>query len=238
MKKILLSFCFILVAGLAFSQKQLVYDANAKPREVNGKFDRIKVSNAIDLYVSQSESQALAVSASEEKYIEGIKTVVEDGLLKIYYDGDKGWGNRNMKLKIYVSVTTLNSLEATGASDVLIAATLKTGDFKLTLSGASDFKGEIKAETLKVQASGASDVSITGKSNTLIIESSGASDFKGYGFETATCKVNCSGASDVQVTVHEEISAQASGASSVLFKGNAILKESEASGASNIRRKS
>ena len=237
MKKINLLFVLLVVAAAGFAQKQFVVDPNAELRALNGSYNKIKVSNAIDLYLSQSDNESLAVSASEEKFKAGIKTKVENNVLKIYYEGDRNWAGKNRKLKVYVSFRDLRELEASGASDIVVAGILKVDNLKLSLSGASDFKGNIQADRLEVESSGASDITVSGSAKTVTISNSGASDFKGYDFETENCTVNCSGASDVEITVSKEISAQASGASNVYFKGNAVMKNIQASGSSNINKK-
>ena len=85
MKKIVLflaACCFVFITN---AQNEIVVDANASVRTVAGQFDAIKVSGGIDLYLSQAADVAIAVSASNENFKEGIKTVIEDGILKIFY---------------------------------------------------------------------------------------------------------------------------------------------------------
>jgi hypothetical protein len=71
----------------------------------------------------------------------------------------------------------------------------------------------------------------------LNIESSGASDVKGYGFSADFCTASVSGASDVNITVNKELTAHASGASNVYYRGDAVIKDMHASGASSIGKK-
>ncbi|MEO6537449.1 MAG: head GIN domain-containing protein [Ferruginibacter sp.] len=238
MKKIagLLIFVAALVVS-AKAQKQLVVDANAEMRSLNGSFNKIKVSSAIDLYLSQAASESIAVSASEDKFKEGIKTVIENGVLKIYYEGDRNWGYKNRKMKVYVSFKNISELHASGASDIVVAGTIDVNDLEMHLSGASDFKGDIKAITLRLNLSGASDVTISGSVKQLKIESSGASDVKGFDLTTDFCSASVSGASDVHITVNKELTAHASGASSVSYKGEGVIKDMHSSGASSINKK-
>ena len=49
-------------------------------------FSGIKVSGGIDVYLSQGDDYSLAVSASEEKYRDNIKTEVRNGILVISYN--------------------------------------------------------------------------------------------------------------------------------------------------------
>lgn len=234
-------FCFLFfITAILFSaeaQKQFVVDANAEMRSLNGSFNKIKVSNAINLYLSQSSTESIAVSAAEDKFKAGIKTVVENNVLKIYYDGERSWSGRNRKMKVYVSFKNIDELQASGASDIIVAGTLEVQSLSLNLSGASDFKGDIKANTLSLNLSGASDVTISGTVKQLNIESSGASDVKGYELTADICNASVSGASDVNITVNKELTAHASGASSVNYKGDAVIKDMHSSGASSINKR-
>ncbi|MDB5277034.1 head GIN domain-containing protein [Ferruginibacter paludis] len=238
MKKIILFLTVIAFVVFAQAQnKAFVNDANAEQRTLNGSFNSIKVSGGIDLYLSQFDTESIAVSASEDKYREHIKTVVENNTLKIYYDGDRLWNSGNKKLKAYVSFKNLEKLQASGASDVQVAGTINVPALQLDMSGASDFKGAVKTESLKLELSGASDATISGVTNSLAIHSSGASDFKGYDLVTDICSAKASGASDIHITVNKELSADASGASDISYKGNAVIKGQHSSGASSIGKK-
>ena len=66
---------------------------------------------------------------------------------------------------------------------------------------------------------------------------SGASDAKLYNLTAKGAILKASGASHVGVTVTEILKASASGASDINYKGNPNVKESNTSGASNIRRR-
>src|SRR6476469_8550576 len=112
MKKITILLVSMVIAITTFYQKQMVVDANAQMRTVSGSFTQIKVRGGIDLYLSQSDQQSIAVSASEDKYRDQIKTVVNGNTLEIYMDGDNNWSRGNRKLKAYVSFRDLESLEA------------------------------------------------------------------------------------------------------------------------------
>lgn len=236
MKKFSCSLIVLFFSGFLFAQKQFVVDENAEMRSIEKSFTSIKVSGSIDLYLSQSDNEAVAVSASEEKFKQQIKTVVENNVLRIYFDGEKSW-SKNRKLMVYVSFLNVDGIDASGASDIVIAGNLKTTSLTLQLSGASDFRGVVDVNSLKINLSGASDVSISGKATNLDIESSGASDVKGYDLVTDNCTAKASGASDVNVTVNKELNAHASGASNIFFRGQAVVKGMQSSGGSSVARK-
>ena len=220
-----------------YAQTKEVNDPNAEVRSVKG-FHAIKVSHAIDLYLSQSDNEVVAVSASREEYRNKIKTEVENGVLKIWYDNHSKWSRGDKKLKAYISFKTLDKLNASGASDIRVTGVIKANDLDINMSGASDFDGAIKANALTVDLSGASDMSVTGSATSLKIEVRGASDFKGYDLQTDNCSAKASGASEIKVTVNKELNAQASGASGVHYKGNGVIRELKTNGASSISKKS
>lgn len=226
--------CFVLGAN---AQKDIVIDSNASVRTLSGEFDVIKVSGGIDLYLSQSDNVAIAVSASNENFKEGIKTEIENGTLKIFYKGEISWSKKNRKLRVYVSFKDVKKLEASGASDIIVAGNLNVSTLSIRMSGASGFAGKVKTDVLKLDLSGASEAKISGTAGTLVVEGSGASDVKGYDLVTDICKVNVSGASDVYITVNTELSVKASGASDISYKGNALIKDMHSSGASSIAKK-
>lgn len=237
MKKIIVGFLLLVFATAIRAQKQFVVDANAEMRTIGGSFNAIKVSGSIDIYLSQSDEEAIAISASEEKFKAGIKTVVENNTLKIYFDGDKTWSLKNKKMIAYVSFKGLQRIEASGASDIIVAGSIDVPSLQMDLSGASDFKGAVSVTSLILNLSGASDIRISGKATTLFIESSGASDVKGYELSADMCTAKASGASDINITVNNELNAHASGASNIYYRGSGVIKEIHSNGSSNVAKK-
>jgi hypothetical protein len=70
------------------------------------------------------------------------------------------------------------------------------------------------------------------------VDASGGSDFKGYDLVAEVCELEASGASDIEITANREISARASGASDILYRGKPAVKEAKSSGASSVRSRS
>ena len=238
MKKIVLMFLMACLSLAGKSQKEMVNDPNASVRSVSGDFEKIKISGGIDLFLSQSNEIAIAVSASEKNFKDAIRTEVINGTLHIFYDGEKTWSTlKNKKLRVYVSFKELQNIEASGACDVQVAGVIVVPSLSLKLSGSGDFRGALKVNELNIELSGASDVTIKGSASIISIESTGASDVKGYDFVADYCTAKASGASDVNITVNKEITATASGASDISYKGDAVIKEMHTSGASSVSKK-
>ena len=234
MKKLVIIAAILIISINSKAQDQVVVDPNAEIRVLNGSFNEIKISGGMDLYLTQSQSEAIAVSSSEEKFKAGIKTIVENKVLKIYFDGDKGWSRKNKQIKVYVSFINLQSLYGSGATDIIVAGKISVPQLELKFSGASVFKGHVYVNTLNIDLSGASDINIAGRASTVFIKSSGASDVNGFGLITDMCNATASGASDIEITVNKELAANASGASKILYQGDGVMTEIVKSGASVV----
>jgi len=229
---------FLALGIVPATAQKTINDPNAELRNV-GPFNAISVSSAIDVMLSQSEQAAVAVSAADAQMRSHIITEVKNGTLIINYksSGPESWGS-NKRLKAYIAVKKLDKITASGACNIIVDQQFDASNLEVSLSGASDFKGKLNCENLKLTASGSSDFLVSGKTTNLKIDLSGASDIKGYDLESDFCQVISSGASDVQITVNKELSVNASGASSVSYKGSGTVRESSVSGASSVKKKS
>src|SRR5688572_23588952 len=146
MKKLFSLFLFVAFAIAATAQK-VINDANAEKRNVSG-YHAIHVSGGIDLYLSQGD-ESVAVSASETKFRDHIKTEVENGILKIYVERneknnghiDIDWGKR--KMKAYVSFKSLDALHGSGGSDILVDGSIKVSTLAMHISGGTDSEGKV-----------------------------------------------------------------------------------------------
>jgi len=237
MKNIIFALAFLMTSGFVSAQK-VVNDANAEVRKVSS-FHAIHISNAIDAVITQGAEEGLAVSANNKEDVADIKTAVDGGVLKIWFEQKNKWWPKNRKLKAYISVKNLDELKASGASDIKIDGSLTASHLKIDFSGASDLEGKLTvSNNLDIHLSGASDLKITGSAKEVSIDANGASDVKAFDFTTTNCTVDASGASSVRITVDKELSARLSGASSVQYKGSAMIKDIKTSGASSISRKS
>src|SRR2546421_9385125 len=112
MKNFLLSLGLMTIGIYGFAQNKIINHANAVTRSVKN-FHAVQVGDGIDLYISGGNEEAVAVSASSPEYRDKINTVVENGVLKIFYgpksDWHFGWsGGRHMKA--YVSFKNLDYL--------------------------------------------------------------------------------------------------------------------------------
>jgi hypothetical protein len=258
MKKIIFLAClFIAFVAQAQTKMGVIYDENVQVRKLPN-FTSIRVSNAIELYISQSNNTEVAVSAKSEEYRNRIITEVNGGTLIIRMADNKWWkwGNEDYRVKAYVSVKDLYAITASGATNIKIVNGLSSEKLKINLEGASDLKGDTKAGTLmadlsgasslkgtlqanalSVKGSGASAFEVSGSGDDLILDVSGASSVKMYDYLVKGASVDASGASSVKINVSGILKLHATGASSIDYKGAAAIKDMQSSGASSVRHR-
>lgn len=228
---------FLLILLASFSTKSfaqtVINDKNAELRDVSA-FSGIKVSGGMEVYLSQGDDYALAVSANEDKFRDNIKTKIINGILNIYYDGGSLTFNEKRNLRVYISFKTLQSIEASGATNIIINGGLKSSDLKLEFSGASEMRGTVNISNLLLKMSGASTMKIDGRIENFRVEASGASDLKNYDLAAGNCIIKISGASDMKLTINKSLTINASGASTLRYKGNPENKQVNVSGASSV----
>jgi hypothetical protein len=239
MKNTLLIATLSLISLVSLAQDakdgKVINDRNAQKRSAQG-FHGVTISSGIDLYLSQGSEEAVAVSADDPELRDKIQVEVKNGILEIYIDNHGfhwgTWNNRHMKA--YVSCKLIDQLHASGGSDVFIQDPIHSDRLRMNLSGGSDLHGKLVIGELSVEQSGGSDSYVSGTASTLNVHTSGGSDYHGYDLAADNCHVEVSGGSDAYLTVNKELTASASGGSDIHYKGNGVVRSSEASGSGSI----
>jgi Putative auto-transporter adhesin, head GIN domain len=236
--KYVLGVVMLMLAALITKAQNLVYDANAEVRKVDA-FKGVSAGGGITVYLSQGSEQAVAVSAEDQKDVSKIKAEVKSGILRIYVDPGMwnkwNWGNK--KIKAYVTVTELNSLEFSGGSIGKAVDPITVNDLSAACHGGSIITGEFKGNSLNLDLSGGSIANLQGSFTNASVDASGGAILNGFDAVMETCSADASGGSIINVNVNKELSADASGGSVVNYKGSGIIKRVDTSGGSAIRKK-
>ncbi|MFN8248763.1 MAG: head GIN domain-containing protein [Ferruginibacter sp.] len=238
-----MKFLFILISAVislssVAQQATVVNDPNAHPRTLNASFSAISVTDGIELYLSEGETESLAVSYADEKYAERFKTIVEKGVLRIYFDTEGiSWSdNRKRKLKAYVSFKNLDKLTATAGADVHVPATISVKKLEMRFTSGAVFDGSVKAEILSVDQNSGSQVSISGTVGKVEIDVSSGAIFKGYDFTADYCDARATSGASVKIAVEKELSARASSGGGIHYKGTAVIKNVDVSSGGIVKK--
>jgi len=196
-------------------------------------FNKLDVSNMFEVQVTFSETEESVVVEANENLHEVIEVHEQNGTL--YIDLQKNISiSGTPVLNVFIKTASLIEVAAEGAAIVTFQNKLVGTRLELELEGASVFNGELELDELYGDLVGASIINISGSSDLFEIDAEGASIMTGFGFETNDFETNLNGASNVTVTVNETLDVTASGASSVVYKGNGEIVHQNISDSSEI----
>lgn len=231
MKKLILFLPVLLSVTFLFAQSTVVHDSHAEARTVTS-FHAIEISSGINLTIKQGNDEAVAVSALTPEIRSRIKTKVENGTLKIYFDNDglRGWKN-NRELKAYVSFKNIDGLEINSGSFTTIDGELNATNLNVNVSSGAGFEGIVKATKLDVDQSSGSRANLKGKVTDLKVSASSGAGFSGYELTSDNCKADASSGGNIEVNVTKELDAQASSGGGIDYKGSvSVTNISKSSG--------
>ena len=240
MKQLLFMLLSILTTTIACSQEgdtKVFNDPNAESRNVTG-YKGVKVSHGISLIIKQGNEEGVAVSASEKRFRDNIRTVVENGVLNIYYDTENFWKNekKNKNLKAYVSVKTLEKLTGSSGSTIVVDGSLKTTKLMIGLSSGSSLKGEVQATELDIDQNSGATSRLNGKAESVTVETSSGSGFYGYNLVTDVCHARASSGAHIEITVNREMDVKASSGGGIRYKGNGVIKSVSTSSGGSVSK--
>lgn len=212
-------FAAVLSIGLAsgcslinFGDKENPENIKSKARNISG-FTEIKAGNAVNLEISVQKDFGVVVEAGE-KFQEDVKTEVKDETLVI---STKGNFSPTNKVNIKISIPELKSLEIWGASEAKVS--------------------NMAGNSLKIQAGGTSKIIIDGQTKLLLATANGASLINAENLKTENAEVNTAGSSEVTISVSNELTANALGASSIIYLEEPKNIKQNLVGASTLRKK-
>jgi len=196
-------------------------------------FTGIKVSSGIDVYLKQGDNVTVTVEADENLH-EYILTEVRGGVLNVYTEYNIRDAERK---RVYVTMKEINSVKTTSAGDVIGETPISTDRLELTASSAGDIKLETHAKNIDIDISSSGDISLSGETDMLKADLSSAGDLKAYDLKAREADVSVSSAGDADINVSERISARASSAGDINYKGDPKYVDAHSSSAGGIHRR-
>jgi Putative auto-transporter adhesin, head GIN domain len=231
-------FSTLLFLAVAANAQVTIKDANAQVRKV-GNFTGVRASAGVEVLIKQGNEDAVAVSASDASYTDKIITEVSNGVLKISFDND--WFKsrpRNLKLRAYVSIRKVNTLDGSSGSMIKTDGALASDDLSMDFGSGSIFEGTLNAKSLTIDQGSGSIINLQGSVANLKVSTGSGSIFHGYQAQSENCIASASSGAMVQVTVNKSITAKASSGGSIGYKGNATMQNVSTSSGGSVSRKS
>lgn len=203
-----------------------------KERNVDS-FTGLKVSSGIDVYLKQGNNISVSVEADENLH-EYILTVVKNGVLNVYSENNIRQAERK---RVYVTMKDIKSIKTTSAGDVFGESPINSDRLELSASSAGDIKLEIKVNDLNVDISSSGDITLKGETDILRADLSSAGDLNAYELKSREANISVSSAGNADVYVSERMTARASSAGDINYKGDPRNVDAHSSSAGGIHKR-
>lgn len=196
-------------------------------------FDEIKYGSAYEVEIIPS-SVFKVTALGDSRDLDDLDVRVRNGKLSIDYLNN-GWlsGNKRYRMKLVIETPSFKSLDVSGASDTEV---LDFGLFEkvsLQVSGASKLRFKVPVTELYMDMSGASTSNFYEEIDLIDAQVSGASTLNAVEKDVLEAILDVSGASRVNIAVVDKLDVDASGASTVKYRGDPDVKQ-KTSGASKV----
>jgi len=227
----------IAAIAFAFTSCDKVITPSGNVTQVSHSFngyDAIDISDAFNATINFAPIQpGIVIEADDNihEYID-IKKIGD----RLYIGLERNYNiSGPATLKAYIStLDDISGIYASGASMITMADECSTDNLRMEASGASRIIGAIDVNALSSNLSGASNFELTGEADDISAVLSGASTLGSYDLTVQDLEINMSGASNCRLTVDQTLDVTASGASSMLYRGDGIVTHENLSGGSTI----
>jgi hypothetical protein len=203
-----------------------------KEERAVSSFNSIEIGGAFEVILAQGNDESLVLEAGEN-IMDKIITEVTGKTLKIYTE--KGCCRNPGRMAVYLTFVDLEFMGISGACELMNEGSISLDNLEMDLSGASEITMNMELDRLEMDLSGASEIDFEGSCGQVYIDASGASEMDALNFRVGSMFIDASGASDCKIYVTDELQVEASGATTVRYKGNPEVSSSE-SGVSTIKR--
>jgi hypothetical protein len=131
----------------------------------------------------------------------------------------------------------IKSVRTTSAGDVIGECPVNSERLELSASSAGDIKLEVHAKTINIDISSSGDMTLTGETDLLRADLSSAGDLNAYDLKSREADISVSSAGDADIYVSERITARASSAGDINYKGDPKYVDVHSSSAGGIHKR-
>lgn len=194
-------------------------NVTTEERAINEDFNAVKGSSGLDVIITKGDQNKILVEADENLH-EIIETEVENGMLKIGVEGNIG----NYKKKtVYVTYTSINTVEASSGADVVADSILEVENLTLDSSSGASITAEVFSKSLYAEASSGADLKITGKSSSLKAKASSGADIDARELLVLNCNADVSSGADIKINVKDRLEVEATSGGDIHYYGSPTI---------------
>lgn len=201
-----------------------------KEERTVSNFEEISVSTGIEVVLDQGTLEKVVVEA-DENIQKILKTEVTGGKLKIYLEEGVNYAK---KMKVYVTLKQLRSLEASAGSEVKSESKIMAENLKIHSSSGSEVTMEVACTMVSMDTSSGSEMSVSGTTTSLKAESSSGSNLHASKLVAEKGEASASSGSDIDIHVTKDLKAHASSGANITVYGNPAVRDTNSSSGGDV----
>lgn len=195
-------------------------------------FHAVEVAVAGDVEVSVAENYFVEVQ-THENLMPVLKTKVENGTLKIYFDESVSYSEG---LKIRVSAPAFDQFTLGGSGTIKVITPIRSDKMTLEIAGSGDiFVPQGEFNTLTTSIAGSGGIEIGGTAGILKSEIAGSGEIKGKQLTARELDASIAGSGSVTCDVVEILKAEIAGSGDIFYSGDPQV-DADVSGSGKVKR--
>ena len=192
-------------------------------------FDEIEANGNFDVYIMQGNDYSIELKG-ERRYLDRASVKKINDVLEINFNHKRFNYLRDLKernkVRVFITMPELESLEGDGACNFSMER-FDIDDLKIDLSGASEAELDVDADDIDIELSGVSKAILSGSSDYFDAKLTGASSLRAFDLDTECSNITARDGSSARVSAREKLYIEATGLSTVKYKGDAEVTYDE-----------
>ena len=202
-------------------------------RTVNQSFSKIKASEGLEVYLTQSNTESIIVE-TDENLQELILTEIKNGVLVVHTKDNIKYAQSK---KVNISFKNITAITSTSGSRVLGDNTINTENLSIKTTSGSAIKLDIVTKNLDCKSTSGSTLKLTGKTNNLVVQATSGSSIKAPELIAKSCEVKATSGASISVNTEKKLIAKASSGASISYYGDPEEVEKSDSSSGSIKKR-
>lgn len=202
--------------------------------DVTADFDKIRVSQDIEVELIQGINKSFEIIASDEAR-ENLIIEVENGELSIGFKKQSLFRN-NSNVKILITTPIISNLTTSSSAKIMGMNTIKSKNLTLISTSGSELEVAVEAGELFITASSGSSIEVKGQSTIITAASSSGSSIEASALTGERAIAKSSSGSSIELGLIKSLDAISSSGSSINYKGTPQIVQQKATSGSSINK--
>lgn len=196
------------------------------------KFEKIKVSNGLEVEIVSGTEQIVNVEA-DENLLEVIETELKNGTL--YISANKNIRKAKSK-KVYVGYVDLNTIYGSSGSSIKGSSDIISDNLDLKVSSGAQMNLFVIAKELTAQSSSGANLTVKGQTLNFSTKASSGSAIDAKEMQAVYCTSRASSGANITLNIEKSLDAKASSGGDIRYQGNPEVINQNTSSSGSVRK--